>query len=212
MLASLAMTPFGAIAAEKGGGSSASGTTSGGAGIEVGYHPGAQVWVQGKKSAATYYFSGSTWLVYATRIDGKVAVSSKTIMPPTLALWGDTLKSKYSTKDPSGGTASEIIKTQGLGVGLIDRYISTGVCVAFVVGLERAFVSQSGDTPRSQRYPFGLGGRAGLGWSLFNTTLSPYLRADYVFKHFPAATWNHVSLKPIQAQSFVPSLGFSLSY
>ena len=208
-LLSLACTASGGLAASKGGAKSSGGDHPV-FGFEVGRHTDTQIWVQGKKESTTYSFSGSSWLLFATRPPNKAG--EKNVVPPTIALWGDVLVNNYTTKDPSGTAVKEVVKTQGLGLGLIERDATTGFGYAFIGGVERAFISQTGDTPRSQRYPYGIGVRAGLGWSPFKPDWSPYLRVDYIFKHFPSATWNGQALKPIEVQSYVPCLGFSISF
>lgn len=208
----LATATVGQAAAKGGGGSKGGGGGSGNTvvGFEVGRHLNSQIWVQGKKETSTYSYTGTSWLLFATQPPSKS--TERNVAPPTIAFWGDVLENKYSVKDPSGTKVKEVVKTQGIGMGIIERDVTTGLGFALIGGIERAFISQTGDTPRSQRYPFGLGARAGIGWSPFKPDWSPYMRVDYTFKHFPTATWNGQALKPIQVQSFVPCLGFTVAF
>lgn len=178
-----------------------------GAGANFGYHPVAQTWVQGQRDDATYTYTGYSWLAYFTNLEPKKNGGGFT--PPTFAIWGDVLTNTYDESDPSGSKAKEVIKTQGLGLGLIHRDSTSGIAGAFLIGLERAYLDQSGDTPRSQKYPYGVSSRVGLGWSPIRSNLAIDLRVDWVFKHFPSTQSNGDNLKVMQQQSFVPMVGLS---
>ena len=177
-------------------------------GVDVGYHPYAQTWAQGHKSDDTYTYTGTSWLAYVTSFDIKKENIAKFI-PPTIAVWGDTLTNTYNETDSSGAQAKETITTQGIGLGLIHHESDYGVSFAGIVGLERARIEQTGDTPRSQKYPYGFSSRLGLGWAPIHSWLAVEVRVDWVFKHFPSTRSHDDNLKAMQQQSFVPMLGIS---
>lgn len=177
-------------------------------GLDLAYQPFAQTWVQGHKDAATYAYTGYSWLAYLTNLDMKREGGGKFI-PPTLAVWGDVLRSTYTQDDPSGDKAKEVIKTQGFGLGLIHMATSFDMSFAAIVGVERAYLDKSGDNPRSQRYPYGFSSRFGLGWAPVHDMLGLDIRVDWVFKHFPSTQSNGDNLKAMEQQSFQPVLGIS---
>jgi hypothetical protein len=131
---------------------------------------------------------------------------------PSIAVWGDLLTNTYHATDPSGAAAKETIRTQGAGMGAVGVDTSSGVSYAGLVGVERAELNQSGDTPRTQKYPYGLSCRFGLGYAPIHGAFSLDMRVDWVFKHFPSKQSNGDSLKVMQQQSFLPMIGISYNH
>ena len=181
------------------------------AGIEVGFHPKAQTWVQGQKETAHFSYTGYSWLAYLTSTDSKKD-GGLTMSVPSIAVWGDFLTNTYHTTDPSGASAKETIRTQGAGMGYVGVHTGSGFSMATLVGVERAELNQSGDTPRTQKYPYGFSSRLGIGYAPIHGAFSLDARVDWVFKHFPSKLSNGDSLKVMQQQSFVPMVGISYSH
>jgi hypothetical protein len=186
-----------------GGGSKAS------AGLEAGYHPFSQSWVPGEKDQANYISRGAGWLFYLTSHEGPKSALSFSV--PTFAIWGDVLENTYVETDPSGAKSKEVIKSQGLGLGYVGHDPTTRIALSVLIGVERMYIDQSGDTPRSQKYPYGFSSRLGLGYRAIAGTFAVDLKVDWRFKHFPSTKSGSDSLKALRQQSFSPVIGISFN-
>jgi hypothetical protein len=176
-------------------------------GVEATLYPSVQTWVQGKKDKSKIYSKGSGWMIYAT--DYSAPKQGVSLSIPSLAIWGNELENDYYETDPSGAKAKEVMKSQGIGLGLVGHDPGLCLALAVVVGVERLYINQSGDTPRAQKYPYGFSSRVGLGVSPLKGPIALDLRVDWIFKHFPTTKSGSDSLKAIEQQSFSPTIGIS---
>lgn len=176
-------------------------------GVEGSYIYNGQFWVKGRKDDEHYTFSG--WSGAATL--QSLATINGVSVPTGLMYWRDELLNRYKERTADGDQANELVTTEGLGL-MAAGYSDIGVTGLMMLGLERAHLRHTGDTPVEQDYPYGIATKIGFGWGAVFPHGAIVLRVDYNYKYFPSVRSGDSTLYPANYQAFMPTLSCSVKF
>ncbi len=128
------------------------------------------------------------------------------------------LTNNFTEETAAGEKATETLTMTGAGLaGVLVSELTGNLQISLAVGVSRVEIEQTGDTPKTQTYPYAAEGKLGVGVGPMLGASGFFLRAEYQMM----ALWNGKTtsgegegekLRNVWVENWAPVLGFMLGF